>query len=378
MRSEAQREQSRVNGAKSRGPKTPEGKNKTRFNGLRHGLRSDQVVLPGESVAEFQAELKGWKDDWRPASHTAAVLVERAAIASWRLRRCVRAESDLLMDLAVRAAEKRRGDDEIDDDEAEALADRDDERLRRDPAGALAELRSSAEGVDRLLSRWDELAEVLDGAPEDWRGDGDHGALMNLLGHDRGGDPALAGPAAEDSRRLLRSNKAQYIADRLPDDEAEAIADRLRAAVARQREALRELRRELVGRESAAPAAADGGGAGDADLKFLGVSRRVLLLHRYEMAHERSMRAAMKDLIALEKARPAPGRAADEETEIVSEKRVKEERPATPSRPEPGTPPAPSEPGGSVAPARSVGPRRVPEGGRPRGSRRRRKGRSPG
>ena len=54
----------------------------------------------GTTLNQFQAELKGWRDDWRPGSHTAAVLVERAAVASWRLRRCVRAEADLLMDLA--------------------------------------------------------------------------------------------------------------------------------------------------------------------------------------------------------------------------------------------------------------------------------------
>ncbi|HEY2159619.1 MAG TPA: hypothetical protein VGH33_28605, partial [Isosphaeraceae bacterium] len=136
MRSEAQREASRVNGAKSRGPKTQPGKNKTRFNGLKHGLRSNQVVLADEDPAEFQAELKGWADDWRPKTHTRAILVERAAVASWRLRRCVRAESDLLMELAARANDKGEGGRS----ELEERIERAMGRLANKPAQALAEL----------------------------------------------------------------------------------------------------------------------------------------------------------------------------------------------------------------------------------------------
>ena len=63
---------SRTNGARSRGPKTPTGKNVSKINGLVHGLRAEQVVLPGEDPAEFEAERKGWFDDWKPQSRTPA------------------------------------------------------------------------------------------------------------------------------------------------------------------------------------------------------------------------------------------------------------------------------------------------------------------
>jgi hypothetical protein len=52
--SSARAEASRTNGAKSRGPKTPEGKARAAQNALKHGMRAQKyVVLPDEDAAEF-------------------------------------------------------------------------------------------------------------------------------------------------------------------------------------------------------------------------------------------------------------------------------------------------------------------------------------
>src|SRR4051812_15419493 len=59
-------ENSRRNGRKSRGPKTPEGKNRSKFNALRHGLRAKTVVLPGEDAQAYQGQIDSWTADRRP------------------------------------------------------------------------------------------------------------------------------------------------------------------------------------------------------------------------------------------------------------------------------------------------------------------------
>ena len=53
--SSARAEASRTNGAKSRGPKTPEGKARSAQNALRHGMRAEKHVVLPEDAAEFGA-----------------------------------------------------------------------------------------------------------------------------------------------------------------------------------------------------------------------------------------------------------------------------------------------------------------------------------
>jgi hypothetical protein len=51
MTSEKQAKANRENTLKSTGPKTPEGKDAVRLNAVKHGLLSQEVLLPGEDEA---------------------------------------------------------------------------------------------------------------------------------------------------------------------------------------------------------------------------------------------------------------------------------------------------------------------------------------
>ncbi len=137
MRSEKQREASRINGAKSRGPTSPEGKNVSKFNGVTHGLCAVHLILPGEDPAALDAEFLAWDNDWNPQSHTRAVLVRRAAIASWRLNRAVKAEAAWLGRRAELAGDAF-------DFERFNRADRAVSRAATDPGGALCLLEMDA------------------------------------------------------------------------------------------------------------------------------------------------------------------------------------------------------------------------------------------
>jgi hypothetical protein len=92
----ARAEASRKNGAKSRGPKTSEGKARSARNALRHGLRAQKyVVLPDEDAAEFAALEAALTEELAPAGVLQSVLVQRIAAAAWRLSRAEQLETEL-------------------------------------------------------------------------------------------------------------------------------------------------------------------------------------------------------------------------------------------------------------------------------------------
>jgi hypothetical protein len=95
-RTVAQAEASRVNGAKSRGPATAEGRERSRWNALRHGLAAEKVVVLGEEAEAFEEYRQAFYDDLQPAGAVEAALVERLAVLNWRLRRAVELETGLI------------------------------------------------------------------------------------------------------------------------------------------------------------------------------------------------------------------------------------------------------------------------------------------
>jgi hypothetical protein len=90
-------ETARLNGAKSRGPRTPEGKRRSARNALKHGLiAATFTILPGEDGAAFDELEARLAARYRPACEVAAHLVQRLASVMWRQYRADRLEAEVL------------------------------------------------------------------------------------------------------------------------------------------------------------------------------------------------------------------------------------------------------------------------------------------
>jgi hypothetical protein len=95
-RSESQARASRRNGAKSRGPKTSEGKTRASRNALKHGLRAGKhVLLPDEDSDEFEALELALFEELAPEGALQGLLAGRIARAAWRLARAERIEVEM-------------------------------------------------------------------------------------------------------------------------------------------------------------------------------------------------------------------------------------------------------------------------------------------
>jgi len=78
---------------KSTGPRTPQGKKRSKYNALKHGLLSKAILLKGESRAEYESLLYGLQEDWQPQGTSETILVETLAALVWRKCRVLQAES---------------------------------------------------------------------------------------------------------------------------------------------------------------------------------------------------------------------------------------------------------------------------------------------
>ena len=81
--SEARREASRRNGAKSRGAVTPEGKAHAATANLRHGLYSRSPLLAGENPETFNAFLLRMQHHYQPVNEAELSCVEEIAECRW-------------------------------------------------------------------------------------------------------------------------------------------------------------------------------------------------------------------------------------------------------------------------------------------------------
>src|SRR5579871_3784619 len=86
----------RINGARSRGPKTPEGKRRSAGNRCTHGFYSTRLVLPSESQEDFECLLASYTSPLRPATRDESQQVRQLAEARWLLERARYTQQEIL------------------------------------------------------------------------------------------------------------------------------------------------------------------------------------------------------------------------------------------------------------------------------------------
>ena len=93
MSTRRQRAASRANAQKSTGPTSPEGKAKSRFNALKHGIDAKQQVMFSESADDLAELAAEYHELHSPVNADERFLVDSMINYEWRLRRlrCVEA-----------------------------------------------------------------------------------------------------------------------------------------------------------------------------------------------------------------------------------------------------------------------------------------------
>jgi len=98
MTTEKQTEANKENAKQSTGPKTEEGKAVSRYNAIKHGLLSKEVLLEDEDEKALIEVGKRLRTELEPQSELELVLVDRITANVWRLKRVMQMERELMAD----------------------------------------------------------------------------------------------------------------------------------------------------------------------------------------------------------------------------------------------------------------------------------------
>jgi hypothetical protein len=151
---EARSEINKRNASHARGPVTEAGKNKSKYNALKHGGRAETLVLPNEDPAEAQALHDQWHGFYAARSPAQAAYLDKIVHSLRRAERLRRAEDQMLDDQVRAATEHYDAAQQEQVDSFEAM-------LKEDPAAATRGLMRTAAGCRWMLEQWDDLKTEL-------------------------------------------------------------------------------------------------------------------------------------------------------------------------------------------------------------------------
>jgi len=145
------------------GPQTPQGKQRAKYNAIKHGFFAS-VVLEGESKAQYQRLLRGFMDYFRPVGVPEEIEVEKLAMLFWRYRRWIQAEASAIAGPAGAAQRGNAGNDKLDDLKDLAFAEQRGLINISIQAG-------SSKGLLKALERVVELREKVQSEGPNWERD---------------------------------------------------------------------------------------------------------------------------------------------------------------------------------------------------------------
>ncbi len=237
--SEARLAANRRNALRSTGPKTPEGKERSRANALKHGLCASVVVA--EDAALVQQRATEFFKTLRPQNHFHCWLVSEIALLSIRIDRAERTERRSRDKVSIRAELCWDDDRRL---EAVALG----ATLGDRPEEVVGRMGRTPQGCEWMMARWAMLAHSADvkkvwtpeqtrlafdllGTPEEFRDGHKPGTALDFRGRVVGSaeEPAVVArreiAAWEDRRAVARAldeaDRALAAADLTDDNDAE-------------------------------------------------------------------------------------------------------------------------------------------------------------
>ena len=148
----------RLNARKSTGPRTPEGKERSRANAVKHGLTGAGIALPTEDAAQIELRFQAVQEEMAPQTVVGAFLAHQMALMTVRSQRAARHEAAMLSHQIRRAASDF---DEIRDADADHLLG----WIQSEPISHRRKLMATPEGVDRLIGALVGLRDDLENQP---------------------------------------------------------------------------------------------------------------------------------------------------------------------------------------------------------------------
>jgi hypothetical protein len=183
-KSKAERtEINRRNARKSTGPRTAEGKARSRYNAVKHGMTAESTIMPGEDATAFEARVCTYHQELQPCNSAERDAIDCIVRDVWLANR---AHGAAVKRVTGRLRHRAEDIALAERDQAIALGDRlfahksrplplkpaDDPATTDDyiryvapgspdhPARLLLRLESTVAGCDWLLARWHELAQA--------------------------------------------------------------------------------------------------------------------------------------------------------------------------------------------------------------------------